>query len=245
MTRLTLIGTVHRDPRGDQRLSALLQWLQPDHVSLEMSPYARDFRLQRSAALRLRLQRLLERIAAGSGASCQQLSSHPAVRDILCLLELPFEYRSASAYCTAEGIELTLVDDSRVSARKLGRVTRSLITRRNLEILVSLPVQATSSAGTEGYLQAARLLGDRAGPEQRQAFLAARRSNEGIGPRDRAMAERIRRIWRQGAGHLVHIGGWVHLLEDARGETLYARLRDLQPQRLLLDGNTPPSCSHA
>jgi hypothetical protein len=49
------------------------------------------------------------------------------------------------------------------------------------------------------------------------------------------MAKQIRHLLaeRQGS-HLVHIGGWVHLIEDERGETLYGLLRDLNPVRELL-----------
>jgi hypothetical protein len=73
------------------------------------------------------------------------------------------------------------------------------------------------------------------GDAVRQAFLEGRRGEEGIGPRDRWMAAQIRRLLapRRGA-HLVHVGGWVHLVEDAQGETLYTLLADLAPQRLLL-----------
>jgi hypothetical protein len=73
------------------------------------------------------------------------------------------------------------------------------------------------------------------GEAMRQAFLEGRRGDEGIGPRDRWMAAQIRRLLAaRCGGHLVHVGGWVHLVEDARGETLYSLLADLAPQRLLL-----------
>jgi hypothetical protein len=69
----------------------------------------------------------------------------------------------------------------------------------------------------------------------RQAFLAGRRGEEGIGRRDRHMAGEIRRLLAARPGRLVHIGGWVHLVADREGETLYSRLEELSPERLILD----------
>jgi hypothetical protein len=76
----------------------------------------------------------------------------------------------------------------------------------------------------------------------RSAFLQGCRGEEGIGPRDRHLAAKIRALVQSQPGQLVHIGGWVHLLDDPSGETLYSLLGDLQPRRLLLD---PDSSDYA
>lgn len=243
--QLTLIGTVHREPEGYQRLSRLLRRLQPHRLTLEMSPYALDYRLSRSGERLERLERILDRIAVTCDRPRSELAAHPAIREIRTLLALPFEYRAADDYCRSHGLELALVDTSKVSARKLERVDRKLITRRNLEILVSLKAQELPGPGVEGYRQAATMLAPKATRVLRQAFLAGRRGDEGIGPRDREMAGKIRQFWNHGDGDLVHVGGWVHLVEDEQGETLYTLLADLQPVRLLLDAGTTPSSSRA
>jgi hypothetical protein len=50
------------------------------------------------------------------------------------------------------------------------------------------------------------------------------------------MAAAIRTGLRQRPGvRLAHIGGWVHLVDDPQGETLYSLIRDFQPERILLN----------
>ena len=232
--RLTLIGTVHRDPRGPERLLSLLRRLHPDLLTLEMSEKGLAYRQGEGRRQLLRLDRILERLTGELLIEPATLQAHPAVADIRTLLALPFEYQAAAAYAAEAGLPLHLIDRSDVSAAKLQRVERELVTYRNLKILVSLPAGAEKS-DFEGYGRAHAMITHDPGETVRQAFLAGRRGEEGIGPRDRWMAAQIRRLLatRRGA-HLVHVGGWVHLVEDARGETLFSLLADLAPQRLLL-----------
>jgi hypothetical protein len=232
--QLTLIGTVHRDPQGHQHLFSLLEQLQPQLITLEMSPYALQYRLMRGRPQFLRLQRILERLARETGRSLQQLQSHQAVRDIYKLLKLPYEYQAAKAFADHAGIPLELIDDSEISSLKLKRVESGLITFRNLKILTSLP-GTEQPPQPESYATAQNLLLGNPSATACLAFLQQRRGDEGVGPRDRVMAARIRQRKEQIAERpLVHIGGWVHLLEDPRGETLFSRLADLSPGRRLL-----------
>jgi pheromone shutdown protein TraB len=232
---LTLVGTVHRDPRGAERLLPLLRRLHPDLITLEMSEKAFAYRQVEGRRQLLRLDRILERLAGELPAALSELQNHPAIVDIRTLLALPFEYRAAAAYAAEAQVPLHLIDLSDVSAAKLRRVETELITCRNLKILVTLPAGAEKS-DFEGYGRAHAMITRDPGETVRQAYLEGRRGAEGIGPRDRWMAGRIRRLLtdRHG-GHMVHVGGWVHLIEDARGETLYSLLRDLMPKRLLLE----------
>lgn len=231
---LTLIGTVHRDPCGAERLLRLLRRLQPDLVTLEMSEKALAYRLGKARRLQLRLGHLLDRLSRDIPAKLDDLLAHPAIADIHSLLALPFEYRAAAAYSAETASPLQLIDRCDVSAAKLQRVEGELITYRNLKILVSLPDGAEKS-DFEGYERAHALISRDPGESVRQAFLASRRGEEGIGPRDRWMSEQIRKLLTAQPGfHLVHIGGWVHLVEDPRRETLYSLLVELKPQRLLL-----------
>jgi hypothetical protein len=233
-TQVTLVGTVHRDPLGAERLRPLLQRLRPGLLTVEMSESAFAYRQLEARRQLLRLERLLDQLAAESGRDRRELERHGAIADIRTLLCLPFEYREAAAYAEQAAIPLQLVDLSEVSARKLKKVESDLITYRNLRILVDLPPRAERSP-EEGYQTARAMVTADPGEAVRRAFLERRRGEEGIGPRDRWMAQKIRRLLADYPGrHLVHVGGWVHLIEDDRGETLYSLLSDLQPQRLLL-----------
>lgn len=232
---LTLVGTVHRDRCGEEKLLRLLEALRPDELTLEMSPAALDYRNGYARTHLLRLERILDRLAEELGRDRRGLRAHPAVDDIWTLLAPPFEYRAAAAYAGEAGVPLSLIDLSSVSTVKLRRVESDLITYRNLKVLVGLPEKAARE-GDEGYEVARAMVREGAGEAVRHAFLRGRRGEEGIGPRDLHMAGEIRRrLAARPERHLVHIGGWVHLVEDDEGETLYSRLRDLEPRRLLLE----------
>ncbi len=233
-SRITLVGTVHRDPLGAERLRPLLQRLQPGLLTVEMSETAFAYRQMEARRQSLRLEKLLDQLAAESGRSRQELDRHGAIADIRTLLALPFEYREAAVYAAQAAIPLQLIDLCEVSARKLKKVESDLITYRNLRILIELPPQAERSPD-EGYQAARAMVTASPGETVRRSFLERRRGEEGIGPRDRWMAQKIRHLLDACPGrHLVHIGGWVHLVEDDRGETLYSLLADLHPERVLL-----------
>lgn len=235
--RLFLIGTVHRDSHGEQRLRQVLERLRPALVTVEMSPYAYQYRTLQSRPQLLRLERILERLAEELECPREHLENHPAIADIHEMLALPFEYRAARAYASAAGAALELIDLSEISAPKLRRVESGLISYQNLKVLVRQPTE-TRPGGDEGYSTARQLLADDAVESLRRAFLNGKRGPEGIGPRDAAMAEAIARLlqlWPE--RRLVHIGGWVHLVEDPQQETLFSRLADWEPARRLLHKN--------
>lgn len=234
LTTLTLIGTVHRDPRGEERLLAHLRRLRPDLVTLEMSEKAFVYRQGNARLQLLRLERILVKLAGELGVDVRELEGHPAVCDIRTLLGFPFEYQAASAYAAEAAIPLHLIDLSEISVIKLKKVESDLITYRNIRVLVSLPPR-NENTGYEGYETARALIAKDPGEAVRRAFLEGRRGEEGIGGRDRWMARQIRLLLEvRRTSHLVHIGGWVHMIEDERGETLYSLLRDLNPVRELL-----------
>lgn len=229
--RITLIGTVHR--RGSET-DLLLERLSPDIITLELSPWALHWRLSEGPRLLRRLDRILDRIASFDHIDHidrEALDLHPEVVGIRALLAFPAEFRAAAAWGGGRRIPLHPIDISAISARKLQRVEKELVTFRNVRTLISL---GGADSGGEGYAAARRFVEGNPGPEISRAFLARRRGEEGIGVRDRWMARAIRRrILNHPEIHLVHLGGWVHLVEDELGETLFSRLRDLLPQRIL------------
>jgi len=233
--QVTLIGTVHRDPRGAERLLAALRRLQPDCITLEMSAKAFAYRQVEARRQLLRLEGILTRLSAELERPVAELLSHPAIADIRTLLDFPFEYRAAKEYAAEVAVPLHLIDLSDVSAAKLKRVESSLITYRNLRVLVRLHPAAEKN-GFEGYELARAMIVRDPGSAVRQAYLERRRGDEGIGPRDRWMAEQIGSLLADGGiGRLVHIGGWVHMIEDERRETLFSLLARFDPVRELLD----------
>lgn len=231
-TTLTLIGTVHRDSLGEERLGALLDRLAPDVVTLEMSPVSLGYRQQHGRLLLQRLERILDRLAVDP-VDHERLAGHPTIVDIRSLLGLPFEYRGAAAYAARRGCPLILVDNGDIARHKLRQIEVELITLRNLRTLTSLPA-VHAGDDLESYVAAQTLLAADAPLSLRRAYLEGRRGTEGIGPRDRAMAAAIREQLVKRPRHLVHIGGWVHLIDDPDGATLFSLLADQTPERCLL-----------
>ena len=95
---LTLVGVVHRDPRGRALLAQVLDRLRPDLITLQLSPYALRFRRGRAAAVLAELDRNLVRAAADLGLSAAAAAAHGAVRCLRAQLAVPFEFLAAREY---------------------------------------------------------------------------------------------------------------------------------------------------
>lgn len=228
---LTLIGTVHSDLRGAATLVMLLAALKPDQLTVEISPNVVTYRQTDG----LRLLRKFEMILT----TLSELSPHPHpdIAAIRNLLELPYEFRVAKTYALDLEIPLHAIDEENISLLKLQQVEGRLISEEHLQRIAAAPRGAPPSHGHRYDL--ARKLLSSVDAGAREAFLRGCRGVEGIGPRDRHLAKKIRGLLQSLPGHLVHVGGWVHLIDDPVGETLYSLLLDLNPQRILLDPDHP------
>ena len=234
---MTLIGTVHHDPRSAASLAALLAELQPDCLTVEISPDVVLYRQTHGVLLLRKLGMILERLA-GAPALALSPAEHPDIKTIRTILGMPYEFSVACTYARQGGIKVQAIDQSDSSLAKLRPVEERLISLRHLKKIISSP-KAAPPDNTHRFELARQLIASPAA-QLRSAFLQGCRGEEGIGPRDRHLAEKIRTLARSQAGHLVHIGGWVHLLDDPAGETLYSLLADLRPRRILLDPDHPP-----
>lgn len=233
---LTLIGTVHHDLRSAATLAALLEQLQPDRLTVEISPSVVAYRQTHGVLLLRKLEMIVERLA-GHPAPLSDISAHPGIVAIRHLLSLPYEFQVASTYAKEKGIEVEAIDQSDISLLKLRQVEEGLISLQHLKRIAASPGVAPPD-NAHRYELARQLLSS-PDPRLRGAFLQGCRGEEGIGPRDRHLAGKIRPLMQGERGHLVHIGGWVHLIDDPGNETLYSLLRDLHPHRLLLDPDHP------
>jgi len=205
---------------------------------VEISPGVVAYRQTHGILLLRKLGMIVERLLGQSPPSAL-LADHPGIVAIRNLLGLPYEFRVASTYARKRGIAVQAIDQSEISLLKLRQVEERLISRQHLKRIAASP-GAAAPDNAHRYELARQLL---TSPDARlrSAFLQGCRGEEGIGPRDRHLAAKIRSLAQSQPGHLVHIGGWVHLLDDPDGETLYSLLSDLQPRRLLLDPDHPVS----
>lgn len=228
---------MHNDPRSAEALSLLLSSLRPDRLTVEFCPKALTYRQTHGAMLLRKLEMILERLSSGAAEQASALGQHPDIVAIRNLLGLPYEYHVARTYAEEQGIEVHAIDETGVSVHKLQPIEESLISVHNLKRITSTPAEAAPD-NTQRFALARQLLST---PDigMRVIFLRGCRGEEGIGVRDRHLAGKIRALRQRCPGHLVHIGGWVHLIEDPANETLYSLLRDLEPRRILLDPDYP------
>lgn len=201
MSALVLIGTVHLDPAGEAALAAVLRELEPRVVTVEVSPYAVDFRRRVGPRLRARLE--AHRAATGELPE--------ALEALAAQLEVPFEVRAAEAYAADRGAALHLLGDDAESRELLEALERDALAEDNLRYLAGraeLPLAervAVERRRARRYLARSRPVGTTTGSwlDEVEARLAAR----------------LDALLRGAGGPVAHVGGWEHLkgLEDRLG----------------------------
>jgi hypothetical protein len=239
--RLTLVGTVHRDPAGYSKCVELLRSLSPDLVLVELSPFGLFFRKRNGRRLQRTLRGNLEKAARTRSIMLDQALIHPEIEAIRIQLNLPFEYRAAVAYSKETGADYRLVDSSYFS-RRLIESWPDLITTENLEWLLSSPSHVPPVATL--YQTAARLI--------RGGNLSSASGEEPVSPDDHdddddawrarefLLAARINsHLAAPAPSKPVYLGGWTHLTAGGRLPTL----RDIlgaEPSRCILLPSADP-----
>ncbi len=217
---LILIGTVHGDPLGQARAGKLLHHLQPDLVTVEISPFSLGYRLKHGRGWQRQLAATLAELPVGA-------ERHLAIQRLAAQVALPFEVRAAGAYSRRFNVPWRPLDLGGLSRRHLPRYATELLSPANLEALL-----ATADGELKDFV---------AGQfrRARQAWAGAPRRSILPGTpetvrRERFLARRLRRLVCR-HHRVVHLGGWEHLVtwEDSSG--LWSDLADLKPRRLLLD----------
>jgi hypothetical protein len=217
---LILVGTVHGDPRGYARAGKLLEYLQPDLVTVEISPFSLRYRQRHGPGWQGQLARALTELPPGA-------AGHLALRRLAAQVDLPFEVCAARDYSRRFGVPWRPLDLGAPARRHLPRYGPELLSPANLEALLTTP---------DG------LLTEYVGAEFRRARLALGRGprrpfpsvSQEIVRREGALARRLRRLAPR-YRRLVHLGGWEHLLAWQDSPGLWRDLADLAPRRLLLD----------
>lgn len=220
MENLVLIGTVHGDPRGYERVRRLLEWLRPDLVTVEISPFSLRYRRAREGRWRRQLQKTLAELPP-------EAQGHPAIRSVAAQIALPFEYRAARDYSRSNGITYLPLDLGEVARRHLPRYGRELLSPANLRALAGEPRDSLEDLVFREFHRARLAL---ARPPWRLDLDNSPETRR----RERFWSMRLKRLVRQG-GRIVHLGGWEHLVPWREGEGLRAWLAEQTPRILLAD----------
>lgn len=205
MEPLFLVGTVHLDPGGYDRLKSLLFELKPETVTVDVSPYALEFR----RTLGREYRSLLDNFRREDG------SLPPALAAVDVQLQVPFEYRAADDFAERRGARVVPVGDSAQSQKHLGHLSRELMTTDNLVKLASREEPPLSEQVEKEW--------ERARKYYRQGSSAA----GDLSKADRRLARQIKEY--AGREPVVHVGGWEHL------KGLSDLLAEFQPETRLLN----------
>ena len=203
---IVLIGTVHLDPDGAEALDRLLRKLQPAVVTVDVSPFAIEFR-------RARGKKLLEVLAPRRGPDGRL---PPALEAVAAQLAVPFEARVAGEFAAAAGIEARFLGDSEESRFRLHLLETELFAPENLDRLAVAPQPSLAEQVRAERARARSRLSAGNGIPGPASLQAA----------DSRMATLLENI--PGEDLLVHITGWEHL------PGLESRLARHHPRALLL-----------
>lgn len=224
---LFLVGTCHRDPRGLRRCRALLDFLRPDVVLVEVSPFAVWIRQEHRRFFRRLLHENLAAAAAAHGMSLSAALRTAPVQQILVQCALPFELRAARLWYAASKTPYFCVDRSEAS-RLFVSDWPHLLSSKNLTGLLRSDAPKPPAAAEEYRRARAALSGLR--PVE---FLFA--DDSLWASRERWLEKGIRTTLRAfGSARLVYLGGWTHVVPND-GLSLFDRVRDLAPVSLLLE----------
>ena len=222
-----MVGTVHRDPKGFGRLLRILEIEAPDFMTVEISPYAREFRANRACDLRALLRENLKKIQMKKGGSYRDLLSHGEIQGIFLLLKVPFEWRASEVYAQRRQIGLRAIDLSAYAKEKLTHISE-LIELENLQALLGTPKPPIDRQVEMQYKRARALWNH---PPTAGSAIA-----EETWEREAYMAGEIRRLMEEDKKwKILHVGGYEHLVEAHHGKSLFAKLEDLKPRRILLE----------
>lgn len=220
---LFLIGVVHRDPNGYEKLLRVLEDLAPEAVTVELSPLGLLWREKN----RKRLAEKLETLAKGFSPDALD---HPEVVLLKRALELPFEYLASCRYAGQRGLAVHLVDVNWISRRELPLMEEA-ITEENLEYLLRKDPFDIEALVNSAYRRAWKCIEE--GRSLIEIGLEPPWSTPIGALRERILACRIEKIVSM-CERVAHVGGWVHMAVDNTGKSMASLLGNLRPKKILL-----------
>ena len=142
--QLLILGVVHRDPEGADRLRPVLDARPWGLVSVEVSPYALAWRRETGRQLLAALEANLPAAAARAGLSLAQARRHPGPAWLRAYLSLPYEWLVAQELAARRGAPGVALDFSQKSRQLLAEAPE-LVTPDNLAQLLAAPAPASAA----------------------------------------------------------------------------------------------------
>ncbi len=233
MGKIILVGIVHIDKKGRERLEDTLNSVSPDALAIEYSKRTEDYSRKIAEELENTINKLKR---AGLSKSIMDFFIASCGKEL-------FEVNVPQEYSVANNIPLYLIDDPSLAdtnADVLIRSFRDKISKiiknkdkLNQTFIIPTLEKEIVSIDAE-YHFAIDALGGAISDRAIDEFLNPLREHF-IGKRDEYMEKRIRKILAEKQyERFTCVLGYAHLLDDPRKETLYSRIKDMHLERKLI-----------
>lgn len=219
-----LVGVVHGDPDGYDKILRVLHLARPHIISVEISEFSRRCRRRQEARWQRQFKLSLQSLPP-------QHRNHLALHKVAAQIACPCEVKAAEAYGRHHGVAWQAVDLNALSREHLPRYSAELLHPDNLANLILTPDADWGKYIQQEYRRARRVL--QTGPG-RGLGPAAMASSPQAAMREKVLAHRVLRLAKKWS-RIVHVGGWEHLRTSGPGKTMADFLLAWSPERLLLD----------
>ncbi len=218
--RLVMVGTIHLYEEAREKLRSILEELRPAIITVEISRFSIEFRENSRRIWTERFNLALSRIGVK-----QPL---PPVLELLRRqISMPYEWTVSEEYGGRYGVRVVPIDTSALSRRELPSWERQFLNENNLWTLLKSSDLEDLEEGHFGPLkmQAITLMKDgmrhdTPAPIHPLSWLGDPFWQE----RERVLSKRLARI-ASICHRVVHVGGWMHCVEDSPWPTLVDLLK--------------------
>jgi hypothetical protein len=221
---IILVGVVHGDPEGYDKLIKFFHRVRPRVISVEISKYSWRYRRNQKAQWQQRFQLSRQSLPP-------QQRQHLALHKLAAQIALPFEARAAEDYAQQHGVSWQAVDINALAREHLPRYGEELLSPVNLRNLALTPDAAWGEYIRQEYRRARLVL--QTGRSSVMVMTTGAVPPQ-AGMREKVLAHRVDRLAKQWL-RVVHVGGWEHLIKSGPRTTMADFLAVWRPQVLLLD----------
>ncbi len=233
---LHLIGTIHNDLKGPERLEAVLNYLKPEILAVEGCQDA----FQQLRELDEKYSDLLIKVLKAKGAQA----------DLIHYFEKTFskreiyELEKSIQFADNNKIPIFFLDSSEYTAESVDVIEKKL--NPLIEAIKCFPIDLNNAPvpsidseirkidGVYDSINFRMNSSTSLAPLLFEEELSSLRGHV-IGRRDAVFEQKIRTLVKQNPEkRIVTVTGALHLVPDPQQQTLYERIKDLQPERLLL-----------
>lgn len=221
---ITLVGVVHGDPEGYDKLKELFRRLRPLGISVEISEYSRRYRRHHQA----QWQRQFE---SARQVLPPEVRNHLALQKLAAQIAFPFEAKAAAAYAREHGLTWRAIDLNSIAREHLPCYATQLLSPDNLRQLITTP-----DGDWQDYIRREYCRARRISPACQALTLhpAGMASAPQATLREKVLAHRVVLLAKEWS-KIVHVGGWEHMLRSGESRTMADFLAPWRPEVILLD----------